>query len=115
MKKILLLSVFLTCSYSACFSQESASIPQELAQAGDDDDEQVIWIGPGVYYGVWFDNEWEYNNWYDHHHHYRDRQDDDRYHGGDEGGGGEGGGEGGGGHGSGQGSGGHGGGHGGGR
>ncbi len=23
----------------------------------------VVWSGPGSYYGVWFDNEWQYNSW----------------------------------------------------
>ncbi len=107
MKKTLLLSIFLTCSYSACYSEESVSHPKELAQVGigvevdeggdyddDDDDEQVIWVGPGLYYGIWFDNEWDYNDWYGHHYH-------DHGHGHDHGGGDHhhgGGGHGGGGH-----------------
>jgi hypothetical protein len=33
----------------------------------------AIWIGPGLYYGIWFDNEedygdWQRNHWHDHHH-----------------------------------------------
>lgn len=42
-------------------------------QSGPDyyyDDE--VWIGPGWYYGVWFDDEIYYRNWYrSHNHHYR--------------------------------------------
>jgi hypothetical protein len=37
----------------------------------------AIWIGPGLYYGIWFDNEedygdWQRNYWHDHHDHYHD-------------------------------------------
>ncbi len=27
----------------------------------------IVWTGPGWYYGVWFDNEVEYDDWYHHH------------------------------------------------
>jgi hypothetical protein len=30
-------------------------------------DEQVIWTGPGYYYGIYFYNEGEYNDWYNQH------------------------------------------------
>lgn len=69
----------------------------------DDDDEDVVWVGPGWYYGVWFDTEFDYDDWRHGHHH------GDHGHGGH---GGHGGGHGGGGHGSShRGGGGHGGGH----
>lgn len=41
---------------------------------GDD----VRWIGPGYYWGIWIDNEDDFNNYHDHHGH-----DDDGYHDGD--------------------------------
>jgi len=63
----------------------------------DDDDEfydedgPIIWIGPGIYYGVWFDNEFEYRQWcrrryynryyyYDDWHHRRYWRDGDHHH-----------------------------------
>jgi hypothetical protein len=117
MKKLILLSIFLTGSYAACYGEEtlpSKKTSQEISQVGvgvevDDDDyydddyddgeQQVIWIGPGLYYGLWFDNEWEYNDWYGHHHH--DGHHHDGHHGGGHHGGGDGGGHGHGGHGGG--------------
>ena len=41
-------------------------------RSGDDDyyyrgTNQIIWVGPGWYYGVWFDNPYEYNYWYRRH------------------------------------------------
>ena len=83
MKKLLILGIFLTGSYSACYSEETPpkETPPEISQVGieveiggDDDyyyDEggPVIWIGPGLYYGIWFYNEWEYNDWHSHHRH----------------------------------------------
>ena len=26
-----------------------------------------VWVGPGWYYGFWFDNEYEYNDWHNNH------------------------------------------------
>jgi hypothetical protein len=66
---------------SLCYSEEPS--PKEISQVGigveidggdddgyyDDDGGPIIWIGPGIYYGIWFDTEWEYNDWYGHHHH----------------------------------------------
>lgn len=31
-----------------------------------DDYPEYTWTGPGYYWGIWFDNEWDFNN---HHHH----------------------------------------------
>ncbi len=33
-------------------------------------DDSVIWIGPGVYYGVQFDNEYQFYAWRRHHRRY---------------------------------------------
>lgn len=101
MKNPLLLSILLTLSYSTGYSDENPPTP-ELAQvgigveveAGNNDyyeDNQYIWIGPGLYYGIWFDNEWEYDDWY--HYHYHGRHHDhhdhhDHHHEGHHGGGG---------------------------
>lgn len=48
----------------------------------DDDESPQVWIGPGLYYGVWFDHEHDYNDWcrrnYDHRHGYEDDDHGDR-------------------------------------
>ncbi len=47
---------------------------ESMVQVGVDDgpeddayyydyDGDGYWEGPGFYYGIWFDNEWEYNDW----------------------------------------------------
>ena len=45
--------------------------PQVEIEIGPDDDDYEyydeppeVWIGPGLYYGVWFDDEYEYHRWY---------------------------------------------------
>ncbi len=129
MKKLLILGIFLTGSYSACYGEETPKeTSPEISQvgigvevdAGDDDgyydddgEDQIIWIGPGLYYGLWFDEEWEYNDWWGnngwghgHHGHGHGHGHDHGHGGGHHHGGGHGGGHHGGGH--------HGGGHGGG-
>jgi hypothetical protein len=94
MKKLLILGITLTSLYSSVysevdaveepeFSEDVALNPQEdseeVAGVGvgvevdvDDDgyDQQIIWIGPGYYYGVWFDSYYEYNDWYGRHYHH---------------------------------------------
>jgi hypothetical protein len=75
MKKLLILGIILSYSYSSVYSEEITFIPlKEVADVDigmdvdvGDDDEQVIWDGPGLYYTVWFDNEYDYNDWYGHH------------------------------------------------
>ena len=46
--------------------------PTEIAQYEDDEDgyyddgyydDGITWIGPGEYYGVWFNNQDDFNNW----------------------------------------------------
>jgi hypothetical protein len=65
----------------------------------EDGNVYIIWQGPGWYYGVWFDNEADYNHWRGRRY-YRDGRhyhDGHGYHDGHHGGGGHGG-HGGGGH-----------------
>ena len=53
------------------------------SNAGSDDDVDVqiiVWDGPGFYYGIWFGNERDYNNWYYHHHHDHDDHDHHDHH-----------------------------------
>lgn len=83
-------------SYRACalfifFSLIGVGCNQSLGRdlEYDDDDEapDVIyyeapddWIGPGFYYGIWFGDEGELNDYHDryYNHHDRDRDRDDR-------------------------------------
>jgi hypothetical protein len=37
------------------------NVPGSNASANE---RQIAWIGPGLYYGYWFDSEDQYNNWY---------------------------------------------------
>src|SRR6185436_8527087 len=85
MKSIWILGIVLTSLYSNCYSEEEiASAPSsEIAGVGvgvdvnagggyygDDgvyyyyDDAPIIWIGPGLYYGVYFGDEYAYYRWY---------------------------------------------------
>jgi hypothetical protein len=52
-------------------------------------EDDVIWVGPGYYYGFWFNNEFQYRSWYRGHRHYHHGG---RHHGGHHGGGHHGGG-----------------------
>lgn len=80
MKNLFLLGIFSSALYLTCYGEELASPTKEIAQVGIDvevggddyDDDGMLWIGPGWYYGVWFDNEVEYNDWHDHHHYHHD-------------------------------------------
>lgn len=116
MKNLVIAGALFISSYSACYGEEN-SPPKEVSQVGigveveagddgyyDDDGGPIIWIGPGLYYGIWFDNEWDYNDWYGHHHHGHGH---DGHHGGGHHDGGHHGGGGGGHHGGGHGGGGH--------
>ncbi|MBS3904950.1 MAG: hypothetical protein KGZ39_06460 [Simkania sp.] len=75
-------------------SMLSANTTQEYDQDDDTTVEEntVIWVGPGLYNGIWFDNEddfddWHRNHYYDGHEHYHyDGHHGDHDHG--EGGGG---------------------------
>ncbi|HSX37898.1 MAG TPA: hypothetical protein VLE95_03615 [Chlamydiales bacterium] len=42
----------------------------------EDDDyyEYDYWQGPGFYYGIWFDNEWDYDGWHEGHGHHHGRE-----------------------------------------
>ena len=70
-----------------------ASRTEVQVSADDDEDyyeqDSVIWIGPGWYYGMWFGNEGDFNNYNHYHHHNHEPYDHhDGHHGGDHHGGG---------------------------
>lgn len=84
MKKLFLIALSSNILYLASYAEDKASTSpsKEIAQWGvgvevdegnyyDDDDTDVeIWIGPGWYNGIWFDNEVEFDDWHHHHHHH---------------------------------------------
>lgn len=46
-----------------------------------DEDGPQIWIGPGLYYGFWFENEYDYHNWCrNNYHNYRHNHDHNHDH-----------------------------------
>ncbi len=47
------------------------------------DDNRIIWVGPGLYYGIRFENDYDYYNWRRHH---RRSYHHPRHHGGHHGG-----------------------------
>ena len=112
MKKSLLLALGLIFLSLDIYAEEKAqnSTSKEIAQWGvgievddgysyeDDDTDVEVWVGPGWYNGIWFDNEVEFDDWHHHHHDHHDHHD---HHGDHHGGGHHGGGHHGGGHGGG--------------
>lgn len=57
----------------------------EIESDGNEDDTTIIWVGPGWYWGIWFDNEVEFDDYYHHHHyhgHDHDHHHDGHHHGG---------------------------------
>ena len=103
---------FLVCGLWLSLFAGAGRTEVQVSTDQDDDvyyeqDQTMVWIGPGWYYGIWFSNEYDYNHWnYNHHHRYEpyDHHDGNRHHDGenhhhgDQGGGHHGGGGHGGGH-----------------
>jgi len=70
--------------------QAQVGIGVEVEAGDEEPDQPIIWVGPGWYYGVWFDDEYAYNDWYGHHHghdHHHDHHHGGGHHGGGHGGG----------------------------
>jgi hypothetical protein len=73
-------AAFLLSSY-ATIQTNSEPVAQEVEiYEGYNDDQAVyeeyeddglIWNGPGLYGGFWFDTEVEFNDWHNYHHHDR--------------------------------------------
>ena len=61
-------------------SDTDNQVEEDAPYPTENDQDAVIWIGPGIYYGLWFGSEFEYNDWYDHHYnnHYDHRHRGDR-------------------------------------
>lgn len=80
MKYLLLFVSFILSSH--LWSDEAED---QYFQETNEDNQQTIWIGPGLYYGVWFYSEGEYNDWYQDH--YQNNTHDEYPNGNDHGGG----------------------------
>ena len=63
---LLLLAIVALLVYIAFFKNPHPSMVNS-----SQNQTQVEWVGPGLYYGVWFDQEGDYNNWYNNN--YRDQ------------------------------------------
>ncbi len=84
MRKILPFFVFLIPFYSINAMARSG-VEVEVGVPVDDgyyEDTQDVWIGPGFYYGYWFEDEGAYHGWYRNHYHHRNghRHSDGRHH-----------------------------------
>jgi hypothetical protein len=95
MKVLLVFFSFICCCKS--FASNAARLADVEVQFGpflyyDDDDDAFlydedfynqtgvnVWIGPGLYYGVWFNNEYDYRYWARRNYYYRHGWN--RYHG----------------------------------
>ena len=53
-------------------------------ESGPIEEREIMWTGPGWYYGIWFGDEYEYRQYYRHRHHrnHYDRHRDGRRDGG---------------------------------
>ena len=78
MRKIVAFFVLLIPFYSIeSMVRTSVGVEAQTVDDDEDNDEygddggvtETIWIGPGWYYGYWFDNEGAYRHWYRGHHH----------------------------------------------
>lgn len=56
-----------------------ANPPPPTVEIEVEEEPQTLWIGPGWYYGVWFDNEVEYDGWYHDHRRWDDRHHDGQH------------------------------------
>lgn len=87
--KYLILAFSVLFASERCTASHTARLADVEVQFGpflyyDDDDDDFlyddnfynqtgvnIWIGPGLYYGVWFDNEYQYRYWARRNYYYR--------------------------------------------
>jgi hypothetical protein len=56
---LLLLAIVSLLVYIAFFKNSSSQTVSTSVN-----ETQVAWVGPGLYYGMWFDSQDDYNNWY---------------------------------------------------
>lgn len=58
---LLLLAAIIGLLTYLAFFKPSMMPMQSNVQTQD----KMLWIGPGLYYGVWFESEADYNSWYE--------------------------------------------------
>lgn len=95
MRKLLAFFALLIPFYSIEAMARTGTVV-EVEQSDDDDEDndedyedvENVWIGPGIYYGFWFDDEDEYHRWYRHDYHHGHGDHHGRGGGGHHGGGG---------------------------
>ncbi|MGH7889943.1 MAG: hypothetical protein ACRENF_05265, partial [Thermodesulfobacteriota bacterium] len=84
MKTPFILGMCLSTLFVPLYSSEEVADVGVEVDVGEpyDEDDEYIWIGPGWYYGVWFDNEVEFDDWHhDHHDHHGDHHHGGGHHG----------------------------------
>lgn len=59
----LLIAIISLLVYIAFFKTPKMPAGMNKMQ-GEQTQMQMAWIGPGLYYGYWFDSQDEYNSWY---------------------------------------------------
>ncbi len=69
MQWMIILSVFSLVASSNNSSQDNEDQSVEYVQ-------RPVWVGPGLYYGIWFNNEEDYNTWHDDHYNNGNHQQD---------------------------------------
>jgi hypothetical protein len=47
----------------------------DLSEYYYDQEQEPVWVGPGYYHGVWFEDETGFHNWHKSHSNQRDRHD----------------------------------------
>jgi uncharacterized membrane protein YgcG len=61
---ILLIAITGLLIYVAFFKTPKSANLNVPGSSMPSDETQIAWIGPGLYYGYWFDSQDQYNNWY---------------------------------------------------
>lgn len=61
------------CVIALCFSSLSLYSEEEVKKTAEvatteEIEDVVLWIGPGWYWGIWFESEIEFNDYRYHHH-----------------------------------------------
>lgn len=78
MKRGYFLFICLFLCWAGCAKTNVEVSKEETEQ--QDDDAPMIWIGPGWYYGIWFDSEYDFDDWHRNHNHRDYHHDHDGHH-----------------------------------
>jgi|GEM_PF-1718465 hypothetical protein len=79
---LILGTVFCVSSFLTACSQNPVLVSQNDTENDleNDSDQPVIWIGPGWYYGIWFNSEDDFHHWNHDHHDDHDHRNDNNDH-----------------------------------